>query len=105
MDSPRQRCQNQDMDNQAKRLPHVGRLSSLCRELVGLLGLRQGSVEIQSGDDVAEIHCHKGKPQQVHLTKTIDGLADGVKVVVHDKSLKFDQARKLDEGMESREPL
>jgi hypothetical protein len=42
------------------------RITILCRELVGLLGLTQGSVEI---------HCHAGKPKQVHL---------------HDKSLKLD---------------
>ena len=43
------------------------RIRDLCGELVRLLGLRQGHVEI---------HCHAGAPKQVH---------------VMDKSLKFEE--------------
>jgi len=45
------------------------RVRELCGELVRILGLRQGHVEI---------HCHKGDPKQVH---------------VMDKSLKFEDTR------------
>jgi hypothetical protein len=45
------------------------RVRELCGELVRLLGLRKGHVEI---------HCHDGDPKQVHIM---------------DKSLKFEDKR------------
>ena len=46
------------------------RLVNICKELSDILGLTQGSIEI---------HCHHGKPKQVHI---------------HDKSIKFDEDEK-----------
>lgn len=57
-------------------------LQGLCRRIAELLHLKQGSIEI---------HCHRGKATQLHYHDGPEDLGDGLGIIKHDKSIKFDE--------------
>ena len=63
-------------------------LQGLCKRIVEILGLRQGSIKVRP--DTFEAHCHKGEPKQGRITKTYE--LDGVVVEMDDKSIKFEES-------------